>query len=79
MYQHGQGTNQDFSKSFNFYSIAADQGMAEAQNNLAVLYKNGQGVEKDVSKFLEWVEKAAQGRNAEALITMGSLSEKVIN
>ena len=77
MYQHGQGTNQDFSKSFNFYSIAADQGMAEAQHNLALLYKNGQGVEKDVSEFLKWTEKAAQGGNPEAQINMGWISENV--
>ena len=44
---------------------AADQGFAEAENNLGVLYANGEGVKKDLKQAKKWFEKAAaQGHPA---------------
>lgn len=43
-----------------WYTLAAKQGFAIAQHNLAVCYEKGQGVEKDINKAIEWYKKAAQ-------------------
>ena len=45
---------------------AAEQGDAEAQCELGVLYENGQGVPKDHRKAAEWFRKAAAQGHAEA-------------
>ena len=45
---------------------AAEQGDAEAQCELGVLYENGQGVPKDHRKAAEWFRKAATQGHAEA-------------
>ena len=43
----------DNAEAFRCYSKAADQGYAEAQNNLGWCYDNGQGVPKDNAKAAE--------------------------
>ena len=45
---------------------AAEQGDAQAQCELGVLYENGQGVPKDHRKAAEWFGKAAAQGHAEA-------------
>ena len=45
-YERGEGVKQDYKKAANFYQKAADQGNANAQANLAVLYIWGKGVGK---------------------------------
>src|SRR5262249_7128630 len=43
-YYNGQGVTQDYAKAFEWYRKAADQGNADAQDMLGVMYDNGQGV-----------------------------------
>lgn len=57
-YQHAQPP--DFEKATYWYKKAAEQGHAEAQNNLGASYKGGNGVEKDVTQAIFWYEKSAQ-------------------
>ena len=38
---------------------AADQGDADAQKNLDVLYEQGQGVAQDFAEAAKWLRKAA--------------------
>ena len=42
------------------------QGHADAQYNLGVMYANGSGVPKDEVKAVEWYRKAAQQGHAHA-------------
>jgi TPR repeat protein len=44
-----------------WYQKAADQGYAEAQSILGVMYANGKGVLKDLSKAKYWIKKAYEG------------------
>ena len=44
----------------------ANQGDAEAQNNLGVAYYNGEGVDKSYSKTVYWLRKACENFNDEA-------------
>jgi hypothetical protein len=42
------------------FSIAADQGNAEAQSALASMYADGEGVDRDNQQAFFWMEKAAR-------------------
>lgn len=53
-YQQG-----NHAKAFEWYTKAAHQGHAGAQNNLGVMYDNGHGVRQDYQKAIEWYTKAA--------------------
>ena len=44
MYDRGDGVPQDFAEAMKWYRRAADQGYANAQSNLAIMYNNGHGV-----------------------------------
>ena len=46
--------------------LAADQGLAAAQNNLGVLYVAGNGVAKDGEEAVKWFRKAAAAGHQEA-------------
>ena len=51
---------QDFEEAAKLYRIAADQGLADAQNNLGVLYTYGVGVQPDPKEAARWYRKAAE-------------------
>jgi TPR repeat protein len=49
----------------------ANQGDAEAQNNLGSMYKDGQGVPKSDKQALEWYRKSADQGDAKAQYNLG--------
>ena len=57
-FYYGKGIEQDYEKAVYYYELAANQGFAVAQNNLAICFLKGEGVSQDLSKALEWVNKA---------------------
>ena len=50
---------------------AAEQGNAQAQYNLGVMYEQGQGVRQDVAQAAQWFRKAAEQGFAEAQYNLG--------
>ncbi|MDD5394586.1 MAG: hypothetical protein PHE17_16345 [Thiothrix sp.] len=46
--------------------MAADQGLATAQNDLGIMYLDGKGIKKDRQKARELFSSAAMQNNAEA-------------
>lgn len=67
MYLYGNnGVEQDFSKAFEYYEMAAEQDNPIALNNIGSLYFNGIGVEKNRSKSLEYFKKSAELGNDNA-------------
>ncbi|KAH3731365.1 sel1 repeat family protein [Pelomyxa schiedti] len=50
---------------------AADDGNANAMNNLGVCYQNGQGVGKDINQAVSLYKKAADAGNATAMFNLG--------
>ncbi len=56
-----QYEKRNFSRSFEWYTKAAELGDAEAHFNLAGMYLNGVGVEQDKGKLLYHLEEAAIG------------------
>lgn len=52
------------------YRKAADQGNANAQYKLAIMYKEGHGIAKNEAEALAWLRKSAQGY-ADAQFSLG--------
>ena len=50
---------------------AAEQGDAEAQFNLGIMYHNGQGVPQDHAEAARWYRKAAEQGDADAQFNLG--------
>ena len=57
----------------NWYRKAADQGYADAQHNLGVMYLNGDGVPKDSAEAVKWFRKAAEQGLADSQYNLGGL------
>jgi uncharacterized protein len=56
---------EDYKESFGLLKPLAEQGIAEAQYNLGVMYKNGQGVSQDYKEAIKWYRISAERGNAE--------------
>jgi len=52
---------QDYAQAVKWYRKAAEQGDADAQFNLALMYDNGQGVPQDYVQAHMWLNLAAAG------------------
>ena len=46
-HQQGKGVAKDSERAFHWYSLAAGQGVAEAQYELGLMYEIGEGVTQD--------------------------------
>jgi TPR repeat protein len=66
MYLYGSGVHQDFAQAAFWWRKAAEQGDAQAQENLIPLYARGLGVQRDEDLAESWSRKAAEQRNAGA-------------
>ena len=66
MYDEGEGVTQDDQEAVRWYRVSAEQGNADAQNNLAVMYRKGSGVIQDYEKAVEWYRSSAEQGNVEA-------------
>ena len=62
MYAAGKGVALDYKRAVKWYTLAANQGHAKAQHNLALMYLTGKGAKQSVTKAKELLMKAAQGR-----------------
>ena len=60
MYKNGLGVEQSYEKAVEWYLKAAEQGLADAQNNLGNMYYTGTGVEQSYEKAVEWWQKVAE-------------------
>ena len=54
------------------YREAAEQGDAEAQNNLGTCYATGEGVAQSYEEALKWLRKAAEQGDAQAQRALGA-------
>ena len=56
----------NYKKAIEWFEKAAEQGDADAQYNLGVMYYDGQGVDVNYKKAFECYEKAAEQGHAQA-------------
>ncbi|KAG0233051.1 hypothetical protein BGW42_007747 [Actinomortierella wolfii] len=68
-----QGITHSSMKAFELYTKSAEQGNADAQYNLGLMYKNGQGVEQNDVNATEWFAKSANQGNADAQYNLGMM------
>ena len=64
---------QDYATAFRIFKQLAEQGNAEAQYNLAILYRQGKGIKQDKQTALLWFEKSAKQGLASAEYYLGHL------
>jgi TPR repeat protein len=75
MYGTGEGVVQDFAEALKWYRKAAEQGYAQAQHNLGVMYKDGTGVVQDYAEAVKWWRKAADQKYAQSQNNLGVMYE----
>jgi len=73
IYYLGTGAAKDYAKAAEWYRNAAEQGHADAQNDLGAMYQNGHGVPQDYEVAVKWFRKAAKQGNANAHYNLGSM------
>ena len=71
LYDTGQqGVSEDDAEAVRWYRLAAEQGLAEAQVNLGVMYDNGEGVPEDDAEAAHWYRLAAEQGHAKAQLNV---------
>ncbi len=55
----------------NWFRLAADQGLADAQASLGFMYSEGRGVAQDAAKAVKWTRLAADQGEAFAQANLG--------
>lgn len=66
----------DFAKAVECMTVAAEQGVPEAQTELGVWYYSGQGVDANIATAMEWWQAAADQGNTEAMRYLGYCYEE---
>ena len=64
MHEAGKGVPKNYTTALNWYRLAAEQGFAEAQHSLGLMYSLGRGVPKDLETALVWARLAAKQGHA---------------
>ncbi|MDN5653194.1 MAG: sel1 repeat family protein, partial [Lactococcus lactis] len=77
--QKGEGIAQNTQQAIQWYTKAAQQGVAPAQLNLAIMYLRGEGVQPNLQQARLWLEKAAMRGDNRASYTLALLDEKQKN
>jgi hypothetical protein len=73
MYENGQGVPQDDVEAVRWYRLAADQGLADAQDYLGRSYLDGRGVPQDDAEAARWFRAAATEGHAGAQFRLGMM------
>ena len=63
---NGQDVPQDIAEAVKWYRRAAEEGDANAQTKLGLMYDKGDGVPQDFAEAVKWYRRAAEQGNAEA-------------
>lgn len=71
------GVAQDYAEAVQWYRRAAEQGHADAQNNLGLCYDNGQGVPRDDVHAYVWFNLAAARGYADAVKARNLLTSRM--
>ncbi len=66
----------DYATAMRIFRQLADQGNADAQYNLGVMYDKGRGVTQDYAAAVRWYRKAAEQNHADAQTILGFMYEK---
>ena len=70
------GVKLDYQQAIYWYRKAADQGYADAQDQVGWFYENGLGVNRDIDEARVWYQKAADQGNATAQTALNRLQSQ---
>ena len=71
-YYYGRnGKKQNYAEAVRYYREAAEQGHADAQNDLGYCYQHGRGVDKNETEAVKWYRKVAEQGCASAQYNLG--------
>ena len=76
MYAMGHGLPRDYLQAVKWLSQAANQGNAQAENDLGVLYELGRGVKADPKTASSWFRKAAEKGVGAAQLSLAMLYQE---
>ena len=71
MYAKGHGISQNYKTALKWYTLAANQGNANAQFKLGFMYDEGTGVSQDYKTAMKWYTLAAEQGNSSAQGNLG--------
>ena len=72
----GDGVEQDKAKALSWYRKSAEQGYAEAQLLLGIIYDQGIGVTQDYAEAVTWYTKAAEQGYARAQYNLAAMYDE---
>jgi TPR repeat protein len=78
MYRYGHGVPQDYKTALKWYTLATEQGVADAQFGLGVMYVTGDGVIKDNVYAHMWGNIAASNGSENGGKLRDSVAETMI-
>ena len=64
-------TRKDYTTALSKFLVAAEQGLANAQYNLGLMYERGEGVAQDYKEAMRWYRVAARQGFAQAQNNLG--------
>ena len=67
----------DYKEAYKLFLPLAEQGVAEAQYNLGVMYDKGLGVPQDYKEAVKWFRLAAEQGNTEAREVLDLISREI--
>ena len=67
---------QDYPQAQYYYRLAAEQGLPEAQYQLAAMYKEGLGLKQDQRQAVSWYHQAAEQGHKQAQASLGYMYSK---
>ncbi len=66
----------DYATALKEWKPLAEQGSADAQYKLGIMYRKGEGVTRDYKVAIEWFKLAAEQRNASAQSNLGAMYDQ---
>ena len=72
-YRYGHGTDQDYTKAFEWFTKSSEQGNCTAMKFLGLCCCGGIGCDENGPKGIEWLEKSAQLGNSGAMKSLHDL------
>jgi TPR repeat protein len=75
MYKFGQGAPENQKTAEKWFTLASEQGHANAQNNMRLMYDLGQGVPVSSKTAVKWYTLAAKQGYAHAQDNLGAVYE----
>jgi TPR repeat protein len=75
LYVMGQGTDRSYSKARDYFQMAAEQGLRDAQTQLGILYAAGNegDLERDYEQAYQWFTRSAHRGDSTAQFFLGRM------